>query len=144
MSRILIPFWIDWIEKLVSATCSSSLVRMEKLLVINFLIKKCWARLIICSKSNEESLEILWTFSTSFRNALDLRKRTRDDEQVALTNFTIQLIHDRIKILDIDPKWNQLLYKEVMQTERKNPPLSRGVKPYRQLKLFKWRLIKQY
>ena len=76
-----------------------------------------------------------------FRHLFDMlsifENGTRDDEHIALRNFSIQSIQDGIKILDNDSKWNQLLYKEAMQIERKDPQLNRGLKASRQLKLFK-------
>ena len=52
-------------------------------------------------------------------------------------NFTIQSLQEQIKILDYDRNWNQLLYKEALNIERKNPSLNKGLKASRQLKLFR-------
>jgi hypothetical protein len=60
-----------------------------------------------------------------------------EEERASLRRFSIQSIQDEIKILDNDSKWNQLLYKEAMHIERRDPPLNKGLKASRQLKLFK-------
>ena len=52
-------------------------------------------------------------------------------------NFYIQSLQEQIKILDYDRNWNQLLYKEALNIERKNPSLNKGLKASRQLKLFR-------
>ena len=70
-------------------------------------------------------------------DVLSIFENGTKDEHIALRNFSIQSIQDGIKILDNDPKWNQHLYKEAMQIERKDPPLNRGLKASRQLRLFK-------
>ena len=60
-----------------------------------------------------------------------------DEEMVQRRNFTIQSLQETIKILDNDRNWNQLLYKEALNIERKDPSLNKGLKASRQLKLFR-------
>ena len=61
-----------------------------------------------------------------------------DEEQLAhRRNFTIQALQEEFKILDNDRNWNQLLYKESLNIERKDPSLNRGLKASRQLHLFR-------
>ena len=61
-----------------------------------------------------------------------------DEDQLAhRRNFTIQALQEEFKILDNDRNWNQLLYKESLNIERKDPSLNRGLKPSRQLHLFR-------
>ena len=61
-----------------------------------------------------------------------------DEEQlVHRRNFTIQALQEEFKILDNDRNWNQLLYKESLNIERKDPSLNRGLKASRQLRLFR-------
>ena len=60
-----------------------------------------------------------------------------EEEMVKRRNFTIQSLQETIKILDNDRNWNQLLYKEALNIERKDPSLNKGLKASRQLKLFR-------
>ena len=60
-----------------------------------------------------------------------------DEEDVSPRNFAIQAIQDGVKILDTESNWNQLLYKEALNIERKDPALNKGLKASRQLRLFK-------
>ena len=48
------------------------------------------------------------------------------EEHASLRNFSIQSTQNEIKILDNASKLNQLLYKEAMQIERRDPPLNKG------------------
>ena len=52
-------------------------------------------------------------------------------------NFSISSLQERIKILDTDRNWNELLYKKALNIERKDPSLNKGLKASRQLKLFR-------
>ena len=60
-----------------------------------------------------------------------------EEETLNRRNFTIQALQEEIKILDSDRNWNQLLYKEALNIERKDPTLNKGLKASRQLRLFK-------
>ena len=60
-----------------------------------------------------------------------------EEERLNRRNFTIQSLQEHIKILDNDRSWNELLYKEALNIERKDPSLNKGLKASRQLKLFK-------
>ena len=60
-----------------------------------------------------------------------------EEQLVNRRNFTIQVLQEEIKILDSDRSWNQLLYKESLNIERKDPSLNRGLKASRQLHLFR-------
>ena len=62
---------------------------------------------------------------------------TAEEERVNRRNFAIQSLQEHIKILDSDRRWNELLYKEALNIERKDPSLNKGLKASRQLKLFK-------
>ena len=64
-----------------------------------------------------------------------------EEKEECPRNFFIQSIQNEVKILDTDSNWNQLLYKEALNIERKDPALNKGLKASRQLKLFKWRKI---
>ena len=63
----------------------------------------------------------------------------KKEECMKRRNFWIQSLQEQIKILDTDRSWNELLYKEVLNIERKDPRLDKGLKASRQLKLFRWR-----
>ena len=70
---------------------------------------------------------------------LSMFNDTPDEEEMAsLRAFSIQSIQEEVKILDNDSNWNQLLYKEALKIDRKDPSLNRGLKASRQLRLFKW------
>ena len=60
-----------------------------------------------------------------------------EDESLIRRNFTIQALQKQIKVLDSDKNWNQLLYKEALNIERKDPTLNKGLKASRRLRLFK-------
>ena len=60
-----------------------------------------------------------------------------EEEDVSPRNFAIQSIQDGVKILDTESNWNQLLYKEALNIERKDPALNKGLKASRQLRLFR-------
>ncbi len=60
-----------------------------------------------------------------------------EEETVSPQQFAIQSIQNGIQILESDLKWNQLLYKEALSIERKDPSLNRGLKASRQLRLFR-------
>ena len=60
-----------------------------------------------------------------------------EEEEESPRNFYIQSIQNEVKILDTDSNWNQLLQKEALNIERKDPALNKGLKASRQLKLFK-------
>ena len=60
-----------------------------------------------------------------------------EEEQMKRRNFSIHSLQERIKILDTDRNWNELLYKEALNIERKDPSLNKGLKASRQLKLFR-------
>ena len=60
-----------------------------------------------------------------------------EEEQTKRRNFSIQSIQEQFKILDSDRSWNELLYKEALNIERKDPSLNKGLKASRQLKLFR-------
>ena len=60
---------------------------------------------------------------------------------VSPRNFAIQSIQNGVKILNTEFIWNQILYKEALNIERKDPALNKGLKASRQLRLFKWRQI---
>ena len=60
-----------------------------------------------------------------------------EEQLVNRRNFTIQALQEEIKILDSDRSRNQLLYKESLNIERKDPSLNRGLKASRQLHLFR-------
>ena len=60
-----------------------------------------------------------------------------EDESLIRRNFTIQALQKQIKVLDSDKNWNQLLYKEAFNIERKDPTLNKGLKASRRLRLFK-------
>ena len=60
-----------------------------------------------------------------------------EEEAMNRRNFTIQALQEHIKVLDSDRNWNQLLYKEALNIERKDPTLNKGLKASRQLRLFK-------
>ena len=44
-----------------------------------------------------------------------------EKDRINRRNFTIQSLQEHIKILDNDRRWNQLLYKEALNIERKDP-----------------------
>ena len=60
-----------------------------------------------------------------------------EEEQTKRRNFSIQSIQEQFKILDSDRSWNELLYKEALNIERKDPSLNKGLKASRQLKLLR-------
>ena len=60
-----------------------------------------------------------------------------EEEDMSPRNFAIQSIQDGVKILDTESNWNQLLYKEALNIERKDPALNKGLKASRQLRLFR-------
>ena len=63
---------------------------------------------------------------------------TQEDEVLpAQRNIAIQSLQETVKILDNDSNWNQLLYKEALNIERKYPSLNKGLKASQQLKLVK-------
>ena len=64
-------------------------------------------------------------------------ERCPDEEKESLRNFSIQAIQDGVRILDTESNWNQLLYKEALNIERKDPTLNKGLKASRQLRLFR-------
>ena len=64
-------------------------------------------------------------------------KRCDDEDKESLRNFSIQAIQDGVRILDTESNWNQLLYKEALNIERKDPTLNKGLKASRQLRLFR-------
>ena len=59
------------------------------------------------------------------------------EEQMKRRNFSTHSLQEQIKILDTDRSWNELLYKEALSIERKDPSLNKGLKASRQLKLFR-------
>ena len=59
------------------------------------------------------------------------------EDKESLRNFSIQAIQDGVRILDTESNWNQLLYKEALNIERKDPTLNKGLKASRQLRLFR-------
>ena len=68
-------------------------------------------------------------------------ERCDDEDTESLRNFSIQAIQDGVRILDTESNWNQLLYKEALNIERKDPTLNKGLKASRKLRLFRWRKI---
>ena len=72
-----------------------------------------------------------------FRHLYDMLSLSNEEEEESPRNFFIQSIQNEVKILDTDSNWNQLLYKEALNIERKDPALNKGLKASRQLKLFK-------
>ena len=73
----------------------------------------------------------------SLSNDLFDDRCTNEEKEECPRNFFIQSIQNEVKILDTDSNWNQLLYKEALNIERKDPALNKGLKASRQLKLFK-------
>ena len=80
-------------------------------------------------------------FCTHFQHlygVLSMFDETPEDEVLPKQrNFAIQSLQEAVKILDNDSNWNQLLYKEALNIERKDPSLNKGLKASRQLTLFK-------
>ena len=64
-------------------------------------------------------------------------ERCDDEDTESLRNFSIQAIQDGVRILDTESNWNQLLYKEALNIERKDPTLNKGLKASRKLRLFR-------
>ena len=60
-----------------------------------------------------------------------------EETTITRRNFSIHALQDHIKILDNDQNWNELLYKEALNIERKDPSLNKGLKASRQLRLFR-------
>ena len=60
-----------------------------------------------------------------------------EEATISRRNFTIHSLQEHIKILDNDRNWNELLYKEALNIERKDPSLNKGLKASRQLRLFR-------
>ena len=79
-----------------------------------------------------------WSHFNHMYGILTMFEDTPAEEQlVNRRNFTIQALQEEIKILDSDRSWNQLLYKESLNIERKDPSLNRGLKASHQLHLFR-------
>ena len=59
---------------------------------------------------------------TSYRYIADgiFEENVPEEEIVSPRDFAIQSIQNGIRILDNDPNWNQLLYKEALNIKRKD------------------------
>ena len=126
----------DVVYEICCPGCGANYIGKTERTIRERLIEHAWYDLESPMRNHLKSC----THFQHLYGVLSMFDETPEDEVLpAQRNFAIQSLQETVKILDNDSNWNQLLYKEALNIERKDPSLNKGLKASRQLTLFKRR-----
>ena len=124
----------DVVYEICCPGCGANYIGKTERTIRERLIEHAWYDLESPMRNHLKSC----THFQHLYGVLSMFDETPEDEVLpAQRNFAIQSLQETVKILDNDSNWNQLLYKEALNIERKDPSLNKGLKASRQLTLFK-------